>query len=56
MSTDRAPVEVWPLASYLYDEFKARGWKTEDCAMRMGFKTKEEFGLDLLALDFLMCV
>lgn len=56
MTDARIPAETYPLAYFLYEEFKERGWQTEDCAMRMGYKTDEEFGLDLLSLDFLMAV
>lgn len=56
MSAELEPAEVFPLAEYLYDELKARGWTTEHCALHMGYKTDEEYGLDVLTLDFLMCV
>jgi len=35
---------------------QARGWKTDDVAIRMGSTSPEEIGRDLLALNMLMCV
>ena len=29
------PVEVFPLAEYLVDEMRERGWRTSDVALRM---------------------
>jgi hypothetical protein len=52
----RVPAEVWPLASFLYDEMKARGWNTDDCASRMGAETPDELGVDMLTLSLIMCV
>lgn len=53
---ERAPAVVYPLAEFIADEMLARGWTTRDVAVRMGWKTKEEFGIDCLALDFLLAV
>ena len=50
------PAEVFPLAEFIADELIARGWKTEDAAVRMGGATDLEIAKDLLALDLLMCV
>lgn len=52
----RKPVEVWPLASFLCDEMEARGWQTQDVAVRMGGKTSDDMAHDLLELDLIMCV
>ena len=51
---DNAPAEVFCLAEHLYDEMVARGWKTEDAAVRM--QTKRGAALDLFFLDIIMCV
>jgi hypothetical protein len=53
---ERRPASVWPLASFVCEEMQARGWNTDDVAMRMGSATDEEFGTDLLAFGFLMSV
>jgi hypothetical protein len=53
--SDRIPAEVFPLAEFIADELIARGWKTEDAAIRMGGTTDLEIAKDLLALDLLMC-
>lgn len=54
--SERIPAEVWPLASFLVEEMEARGWKTDDVAVRMGGTTVEEVSRDLLCLDLLLCV
>lgn len=46
--------EVFCLAEYLADEMQARGWKTEDVAVRM--RTASGSALDLFMLDIIMCV
>lgn len=51
---DNEPAEVFSLAEHLYDEMVARGWKTEDAAIRMG--SAKGAARDLLYLDILMCV
>lgn len=56
MDAERKPAQVWPLASFIAEEMEARGWDTDDVAMRMGYKTDEEFGLDLLSFGMLLCV
>ena len=52
----RMPAEVFSLAEHLYDELKARGWTTDDCALRMGHANEDEFFVNLMALDLLMAV
>lgn len=52
---ERIPAEVFCLAELLCDEMLARGWTTEDVAMRMS-GTVDEFAKNLLAIDLLMCV
>lgn len=54
--SDRIPAEVWPLASYIAEELDARGWNSDDLAIRMGYKTDEEYGVDLLSVGFLLSV
>lgn len=51
---DNEPAEVFSLAEHLYDEMVARGWKTEDTAIRM--QTSRGAALDLFYLDIMMCV
>lgn len=51
---ERKPAEVFHLAEYLYDEMVARGWKTENAAVRMG--TSRGAAMDLFCLDLLMAV
>lgn len=46
--------EVFSLSEYISDELIARGWKTEDAAVRM--KTDRGAALDLFVLDVIMCV
>jgi hypothetical protein len=48
------PAEVFSLAECIYDELVARGWKTENAAVRMG--TERGAALDLFMLDLLLCV
>ena len=36
MNDERIPAEVFPLAELLGDEMEARGWTTDDVALRMG--------------------
>lgn len=55
MTTERIPAEVFCLAELLSDEMEARGWTTEDIALRMG-GTVEDFAKNLLSIDLLMCV
>lgn len=50
------PAEVFPLAQYVCEEMQARGWNSDDVALRMGYKTNEEFGIDLIAFGFLLSV
>jgi len=52
--TERIPVDVFPLASFIADELQARGWQTEDVAARMD--SERGFVRDLLCLDLIMCV
>lgn len=49
------PAEVFCLAELLSDELQARGWRTQDVALRMG-GTAEHMANNLLALDLVMCV
>ncbi|MER9937394.1 hypothetical protein [Mesorhizobium sp. M0088] len=49
------PAEVFSLAEYLCEEMGARGWTTEDAAIRMG-GTPEEIARKLLKLDIVLCV
>jgi hypothetical protein len=51
----RIPAAVFCLAEHLCDEMLARGWKTQDVAMRMG-GTVDDMARNLLALDLIMCV
>jgi len=53
--TERIPAEVFCLAELISDELIARGWTTEDVALRMS-ATPEEMQKNLLTLDLLMCV
>jgi hypothetical protein len=53
--TERIPAEVFCLAELLSDEMSARGWTTDDVALRMG-GDEEQFTRDLLALNLIMCV
>ena len=53
---ERVPAEVWPLAAHLAEEMEARGWQTQDVAIRMGGRTPMDMAKDLLVLDLLMCV
>lgn len=55
MTKERIPAEVFCLAELLSDELTARGWTTEDIAIRMGGDI-EDFSKNLLAVDLLMCV
>ena len=48
--------EVFPLAEFLYDEMKARGWQTQDVVIRMGTSDVHEIAVDLCSLDLLMVV
>lgn len=54
MDEQRTPAEVFSLAEHLYDEMIARGWKTENAAVRM--HTKHGAAMDLFCLDLMMCV
>lgn len=51
-----APAEVWPLAFFLYEEFKERGWRTEDAVVRFGGQSDVECSVNLCALDLCMVV
>lgn len=53
---ERVPAQVFCLAEMLADEMFARGWRTEDVAVRMGGTDVHEVGIDLLTLDLVMCV
>ena len=46
--------EVFPLAEYIAEELQARGWQTEDAAVRM--MTGSGLARDLMVLDLIMCV
>lgn len=46
------PAQVFCLPEMMADEMKARGWRTEDVAARMG--TPKGAGIDLLTLDLFM--
>ena len=48
------PAEVFCLQEYLADELQARGWTTEDAAVRM--QTDRGASMDVLLLDVIMCV
>ena len=54
VANDFEPAEVFSLAEYLSDELIARGWKTEDAAVRM--RTKHGAAHDLFFLDIVICV
>ena len=47
---------VIPPGTHLKREMEARGWTTEDVALRMGWRTEHEFVIDLLSIDLLMSV
>lgn len=53
--SERVPAEVFCLAELLSDELVARGWTTDDVALRMGGDEKQ-FIKDLLAINLIMCV
>jgi hypothetical protein len=53
--TEAIPAEVFCLAELLAEELMARGWTTEDVALRMSINV-DELSRNLLAIDLLMCV
>lgn len=54
--SEHIPAEVFPLAQFVCEEMEARGWTSDDVAIRMGYKTDEEYGLDLFSFGLLMSV
>ena len=56
MNDNRVPAQVWPLASYIAEEMEARGWTTDDLALRMGEHTAEGVGVDMLTAMLLLSV
>jgi len=54
MIAEHIPAEVFSLAEFLAEEIEARGWQTQDVAIRMGETDAEEIGKDLLILDVYM--
>ena len=52
--TKRIPAQAFCLGEILYDELVARGWRTEDAAVRMG--RNRNAGIDLFMLDTILCV
>lgn len=52
---ERIPAEVFCLAELLSDELEARGWTTDDVALRMGGDV-DEICKNLLAVNLIMCV
>jgi hypothetical protein len=53
--SERVPAQVFCLAEFLCEEMEARGWRTEDVVARMSADA-DEFVVNLLALDLMMCV
>ena len=53
-STEHEPAEVFHLSEFLCEEILARGWTTEDVAVRMN--TSRDSVRDLLMIDLLICV
>ena len=49
-----APAEVFCLAEYLCEEMQARGWNTEDVAVRMG--TPGGVAMGTFRMDIIMAV
>jgi hypothetical protein len=56
MSDERVPAQVFPLAQYLAEEMDERGWTAGDVGIRMGGKTLEEHGKNILVVDLLLAV
>lgn len=56
MTAQRIPAEVHPLASFLYEEMKERGWTTDDVAARMGGMSEVHVGRDLLSVMLILAV
>lgn len=56
--TDREPVEVFCLASYLAEEMEARGWTSVDVGLRMGAddSSADDLGKNILVVDLLLAV
>lgn len=54
--SDIEPAEVFPLASYLWEEMQARGWTTDDVAKRMGDADEKGLTVNLGTLAILMSV
>ena len=54
MPANFIPAEVFCLSSYLCEEIQARGWTTEDVAVRM--QTPAGARMDLFRIDIIMCV
>ena len=54
MAKERIPAEVWPLASYLAEEMKERGWDSWDVATRMN--TGRQFAVDLFCVEATLCI
>ena len=48
------PAQVFSLAEILSDELQARGWKSEDAAVRM--RTSHGAAKDLFFLDLILCI
>lgn len=51
---ERTPAQVFCLAEYLYEEMVARGWNTDQVAIRM--QTPAGAAMDLFCLDILLAV
>lgn len=49
------PTEVHPLAHYLCEEMEARGWTSDDVALRMG-GDEEEVARNMLVVNLILSV
>ena len=54
MSKNRVPAQVWPLASYLAEEMKERGWDSVDVAHRM--ENRRRLDCNLMCLQLILAV
>lgn len=53
--SERRPI-VFPCGHFIAEEMKARGWSIRDVVMRMGWTSKEEYGIDYLTFAlYLAC-
>lgn len=55
VTKDLEPAQVFSLAEYLCEEMEARGWTSDDAAIRMG-GTPDDIAKKLLRLDIVLCV